>query len=79
MALKRLGKTRGERFARVKGVRATTSSRKFDSRGDWHYFTMGPLTSLYWMIFNRTMLQKKIGAGVIHDYWYNVRKPSDER
>lgn len=40
---------------------------------------MGPLTSLYWMIFNRTMLQKKIGAGVIHDYWYNVRKPNDER
>ena len=38
MALRRLGKTRGQRLTRLPGVRALGCTRKFDQFGDWHYF-----------------------------------------
>jgi len=76
VALKRLGRTRGQRFVRVKNTRAITSARKFDSRGDWHYFRMAPPTALYSMLFNRRALQRQMGASLISDYWYDVRKPA---
>lgn len=74
VALKKLGRPRGQRFVRAKGARATTSARKFDARGDWHYFTMGPPTAIYSMLFNRPALQRQIGAARISEYWYDVRK-----
>ncbi len=40
MALRRLGKTRGERLTRLPAVRALGCTRKFDQFGDWHYFGM---------------------------------------
>jgi glycosyltransferase involved in cell wall biosynthesis len=40
MALRRLGKTRGQRLMRLPGVRALGCTRKFDQFGDWHYFGM---------------------------------------
>jgi glycosyltransferase involved in cell wall biosynthesis len=40
MALRRLGKTRGQRLARLPKVRALGCTRKFDQFGDWHYFGM---------------------------------------
>ena len=39
-ALRRLGRTRGQRLVRVPKVKALHSSRKFDQFGDWHYFWM---------------------------------------
>lgn len=72
--LKKLGKSRGQKFVRAKGARATTSARKFDSRGDWHYFFMGPPTAAFYMIFNRAALQRKMGESRISEYWYDVRK-----
>lgn len=40
MALRRLGKTRGQRLTRLPWVRALGCTRKFDQFGDWHYFGM---------------------------------------
>ena len=40
MALRRLGKTRGQRLTRLPEVRALGCTRKFDQFGDWHYFGM---------------------------------------
>lgn len=38
-ALRRLGRRRGEKLARLTHVKAIASTRKFDRHGDWHYFT----------------------------------------
>lgn len=72
--LKKLGKSRRQKFVRAKGARATTSARKFDTRGDWHYFRMAPPTAIFAMLFNRTALQRQMGAERISEYWYDVRK-----
>ena len=40
--LRRLGRTRGQRLVRLRGVRTVTSARKFDKHGDWHYLTLMP-------------------------------------
>jgi glycosyltransferase involved in cell wall biosynthesis len=74
VALKDLGKKRGQRFRRAKGARAITSSRKFDSRGDWHYFTLAPPAAFYAVMFDRGSLHRIMGEAKIDDYWYNVRK-----
>ena len=40
LALRRLGRSRGQRLGRLRSVRALSSTRKFDQFGDWHYFGM---------------------------------------
>ena len=40
IALRRLGKTRGQRLTRLPQVKALGCTRKFDQFGDWHYFGM---------------------------------------
>ena len=40
LALKRLGKTRGQRLQRVTSAKVIVSTRKFDEFGDWHLFAM---------------------------------------
>lgn len=40
LALRRLGRTRGQRLVRIPRVKALVSTRKFDQFGDWHYFGM---------------------------------------
>jgi glycosyltransferase involved in cell wall biosynthesis len=40
MALRRLGRTRGQKFIRLPQVKALGCTRKFDQFGDWHYFWM---------------------------------------
>ena len=37
--LRRVGRNRGQHLTRLRGVKAVASTRKFDSFGDWHYFT----------------------------------------
>lgn len=74
VALKQLGRSRRQRFVRAKGAQATTSARKFDTRGDWHYFRMAPPTAIFAMLFNRAALQRQMGAERISDYWYDVRR-----
>ena len=65
LALRRLGRSRGQRLARVPGVKALGSTRKFDQFGDWHYFGMA------------TQAVKSFVTGNWNDeklaqrYWYN--------
>ena len=39
-ALRRLGRTRGQRLTRIPKAKALHSARKFDQFGEWHYFLM---------------------------------------
>jgi glycosyltransferase involved in cell wall biosynthesis len=65
--LKRLGKARGQYFARTVNAEAITSTRKFDHFGDWHYFTKMPRV-LFWMFINKTRVQ-----AFTRRYWYEDR------
>jgi hypothetical protein len=78
VALKKLGRPRKQRFVRPRGARAITSARKFDRHGDWHYFTMAPVTGLHSLLFNREKLQKEMGKELIQSYWYDARDSSTE-
>jgi glycosyltransferase involved in cell wall biosynthesis len=40
LALRRLGRTRGQKTTRLPQVKALGCTRKFDQFGDWHYFWM---------------------------------------
>ncbi len=40
LALRRLGRTRGQKITRLPQVKALGCTRKFDQFGDWHYFWM---------------------------------------
>ena len=40
LSMRRLGKSRGQRLARVTSAKAIASTRKFDEFGDWHYFPL---------------------------------------
>jgi glycosyltransferase involved in cell wall biosynthesis len=63
--LKRLGRGRGQRFARAARVRTVTSARKFDTHGDWHYFTT-LLRSLAWSILDHSAFKR-----FARSYWYD--------
>jgi glycosyltransferase involved in cell wall biosynthesis len=65
--LKKLGRTRGQRFARANGARAITSTRKFDKHGDWHFFTRMPRVA-FWMMRDKSRVEKFTRA-----YWYEDR------
>ena len=66
-ARKRLGRPRGQRFARARGARVITSARKFDRHGDWHYF--GTLVrGLVWGLFDRAAFSR-----FARRYWYDER------
>lgn len=67
-AMKRLGRGRGQKFARVRGARALSSARKFDSYGDWHYVTNG-FQALRWLVTGRGSFAK-----FIQRYWYDERR-----
>lgn len=40
LALRRLGRSRGQKLVRLRRSKAITSTRKFDRHGDWHYFRL---------------------------------------
>lgn len=40
LALRRLGRTKGQKITRLPQVKALGCTRKFDQFGDWHYFWM---------------------------------------
>jgi len=67
LALKRLGRSRGQRFARLRGVKAVASTRKFDRHGDWHCFT-GMTRLAFGGLFDRRRLDRWIRS-----YWYEDR------
>lgn len=65
LALRRLGRARGQRLGHARGVRALGSTRKFDQFGDWHYFGMlgHAVKSLITWNWNDKQLAER--------YWYN--------
>jgi len=40
--LRKLGKPRWQGLTRARSAKAIASTRKFDTYGDWHYFTQIP-------------------------------------
>lgn len=64
LSLQRLGRLRGQRFARAKGVVTVTSARKFDQYGDWHYFST-LLRAVSWSIDRRGF------RSFVQRYWYH--------
>jgi glycosyltransferase involved in cell wall biosynthesis len=66
LAMKRLGRERGQCFVRLRDVPAITSSRKFDRYGDWHYFG-ALLQSVVWLV-DRQGLDR-----FVQRYWYDDR------
>jgi len=65
LALRRLGRARGQSFTRLPKVKALACTRKFDQFGEWHYF---------WMLGH---VIKSLVTSNWHDeklaerYWYN--------
>lgn len=66
-ALKRLGRSRGQRLVRLTDVKAIASMRKFDQHGDWHFFTkIMPLSV-------PALLWPSARARLASRYWYGER------
>lgn len=63
--LRRLGWKRHQRLVRVRAAKATTSTRKFDRFGDWHYVGLILTAMVSWLIPNR-ILEK-----MAKKYWYS--------
>lgn len=65
-ALRRLGKTRGQRLARATRAKAVASTRKFDDHGDWHFFAV---------VFNgvRYLVSRDLSA-FAERYWYKPKR-----
>jgi glycosyltransferase involved in cell wall biosynthesis len=65
MALRRLGRKRGQRTVRLPQVKALGCTRKFDQFGDWHYF---------WMLghaFKSLVTWNWSDEKLAERYWYN--------
>lgn len=65
MALRRLGRTRGQRLTRLPQVKALACTRKFDQFGEWHYFWM--LGHVCKSLITRNWHDEKLAQR----YWYN--------
>jgi len=66
-ALRRMGRTRGQRFARLSGVPTITSTRKFDQFGDWGW----PIANakVLWCALMHSPRQRAL----VERHWYRVR------
>jgi glycosyltransferase involved in cell wall biosynthesis len=69
MDLRRLGRTRGQRLTRLRPVKALASCRKFDTFGDWHYFTE------LFRLLPLVLRSPKATNQFAQDYWYGDQRP----
>ena len=67
LAMRRLGKQRGRRLARVTTAKAIASTRKFDEFGDWHFF---PLL----VAGSRMLLKGGDITAFAEKYWYKPNR-----
>ncbi len=67
--LRRVGRKRGQRLTRLTSVKAVASTRKFDTHGDWHYFTeiIRLLPLILW--------SPKSTNAFAERYWYGDQRP----
>jgi glycosyltransferase involved in cell wall biosynthesis len=63
--MKRLGRPRGQRLARLTSYKSVSSTRKFDKYGDWHYVAM-LIRFGYWYLFAPQRMEE-----FASDYWYS--------
>ncbi len=68
LALGRLGRRRGQRLARLRGVKAVASTRKFDDHGDWHLLALPVRLALAWL------RRRRAAEEFIERYWYDPRR-----
>ena len=65
LALRRLGRAKGQRLTRLPRIKALGCTRKFDQFGDWHYF---------WMlgrVFKSLVTGNWNDEQLAERYWYN--------
>jgi len=67
--LRRIGRRRGQRLIRLRTVKALASCRKFDTFGDWHYFT--DLFRLMPLVLRSPSATNQFAK----DYWYGDQRP----
>jgi glycosyltransferase involved in cell wall biosynthesis len=68
MALRRLGRARGQRLGRARAARAIASTRKFDRYGDWHYFR------IIWRGGLALLNGSHAADDMAREYWYSDRR-----
>lgn len=66
--LRKLGRAQGQDLIRVRSAKATSSTRKFDEYGDWHYLA-NFVRSGYWYFRDKAAL-REWGR----EYWYRGRE-----
>jgi hypothetical protein len=66
LALRRLGKPRGQRLARVTSAKAIASTRKFDEFGDWHFATL--------VVEGVRHLWRQTPTEFTERYWYKPKR-----
>jgi glycosyltransferase involved in cell wall biosynthesis len=65
--MKRLGRQRGQKLARVTSVKSVSSTRKFDQYGEWHYVAM-LFRFGFWYFFAPHRMER-----FARQYWYGER------
>jgi glycosyltransferase involved in cell wall biosynthesis len=66
LALRRLGRVRGQHLERVTRAKVIASTRKFDEFGEWHFFPL--------MIEGMRHLLKRDITGFTDKYWYKPNR-----
>lgn len=69
-ALKKRGSHKNQRLTRIPRVKALGSTRKFDEKGDWHYFPMLVKGVLMLIKNGSKVLVKQDDIPDYTDYWY---------
>jgi glycosyltransferase involved in cell wall biosynthesis len=68
LALRRLGKARGQHLGRVRSAKAVASTRKFDEFGDWHFLTLMPRLGV------EMLRDPAAGPEFARRYWYRPKR-----
>jgi len=71
MDLRRVGRKRRQRLTRLRTVKALASCRKFDTHGDWHFFT--DFLRLVPLVLRSPDETNQFAK----DYWYGEQRPPD--
>ena len=66
--LMRLGRKKGQKLSRLRSVKATFSTRKFDKHGDWHWLGL-VFRFIFGLVFSKSSLDK-----FVHMYWYGNQR-----
>jgi glycosyltransferase involved in cell wall biosynthesis len=69
MALRRLGRKRGQRLTRIPKAKALGCTRKFDQFGEWHYFSI-----MMWQVFKSLVTWNWNDEKLAQRYWYKPER-----